>query len=142
MGKIQRLIFLCRFLELHQLGFQTSPTIFYFVTTDLFHASYLPPRQLFVIGNNHIMCHYSHYSTRNGSNITISIFYSRNFIYFSTGNGTTQPTVITALHVTTITTTEPVPDSAEEEHEKSMEIFFILLVVGKYPFLFYHCLLF
>ena len=37
----------------------------------------------------------------------------------------------TAVPVTTVQTNEPVPPSAEEEHEKSMEIFFILLVVGK-----------
>lgn len=47
----------------------------------------------------------------------------------SSMNGTSMlPT--TAVPVTTVQTNEPVPPSAEEEHEKSMEIFFILLVVG------------
>ena len=49
-------------------------------------------------------------------------------IFFS--NGTTSPPVVTTVKIKTIATTEPAPASAEEEHEKSMEIFFILLVVG------------
>ncbi|XP_028409915.1 sodium/hydrogen exchanger 8-like [Dendronephthya gigantea] len=52
-------------------------------------------------------------------------------------NGTTHPPVITTLHPTTVPTTEPAPASAEEEHEKSMEIFFILLVVGLCIFVIY-----